>query len=147
MSIAAECGLSLWRCQIEVEVSCQVFEPHWWVFWKQGLTASQLLLQVPNIQLKRTRQRKYHGCIFRNNTAIIQRWDCISACDSVLSRCHNAVLFLCVYTTIFMGFRGFTKPITFIFSISIHWQWSGKFFPHYWGWLIISFTLARKDKF
>lgn len=55
MSIAAECGLRFWRSQIEVEVSCQVFDPHWWVFWKQGLTASQLLLQVGNVQLKRER--------------------------------------------------------------------------------------------
>lgn len=112
--VAAERGLSLWCCQVEVEVSRQVFDPHWRVFWEQGLTASQLLLQVPNIKLKGTRPTKYYGCILRNNTSIMHRCDWIWACDGVPWRSYNAVLCLCVCIT-FMAFKGFTKPIIFSF--------------------------------
>ena len=52
MSVAAECGLGVWSIQLDVEVSCQVFNPHRGIFWEQSLTAHQLLLQLPNIQLR-----------------------------------------------------------------------------------------------
>lgn len=114
VSIAAECGLGLCRGQIEVEVSCQVFDPHWWVFWKQGLTAGQLLLQVRNIQLKEKREN-FEAVHSETNTSIMHRWYRVSTCDSLLGRRHNAALFLCVWVKIFIAFRGFAKPITFLF--------------------------------
>lgn len=52
MSVAAEGGLVVWGGQIEVQVSCQVFDPHRRVLWEQSLTVGQLLLQVANIQLQ-----------------------------------------------------------------------------------------------
>lgn len=93
VSVAAECGLSLWRSQIEVKVSCQVFDPDWWVFWEQSLTASQLLLQVPNIQLKT--DKTTWGSVHLETThslccVFISMW-------YLLWRRHNAALFLCLY--------------------------------------------------
>lgn len=51
--MAAECGVRVGGRQIQVEVSCQVFDPHGRVLGKQALAARQLLLHVLHIQLTR----------------------------------------------------------------------------------------------
>lgn len=51
MGVAAEGGPGVRRRQVQVQVPGQVFEPHRRVFWEEGLTVSQLLLQVAHVQL------------------------------------------------------------------------------------------------
>lgn len=115
--VAAERGLSLRYFQTEVQVSCQVFEPHWWVFWKQGLTASQLLLQVPNIQL--TEHRGNIMVVYWETTQLLCK-DAPGLQHVTAGFEHSTVFFsLCVSVTIFMdsrAFAGFANHLNVIIS-------------------------------
>ena len=51
MGIVAEGGLALGHIELVVEESCQVFDPHRGALWEESLAATQLLLQLRDIQL------------------------------------------------------------------------------------------------
>ena len=67
MGIVAEGGLALGHIELVVEESCQVLDPHRGALWEESLAATQLLLQLRDIQLiteegQQTRaQSKQHG--------------------------------------------------------------------------------------